>query len=144
MTLKDQLDAFIAEDEAKAKTNPDMYRGPDWWQLSDAEEQVFDIRRDDWPRLFNVFWCYEAFKLIAHSAEWDQALIEQTRQQRPEWCDTPSTNEEFCAFAQAFGDLTNREADALYVKQQFWTVRLGVVVYADEQQSADLDDKLPF
>ena len=59
-TLKEQLDAAIAAAEADA--DPDAYRGSDWWQLSDAEEAVFEIDRDRWPRMMTVFHCYEGFK----------------------------------------------------------------------------------
>jgi hypothetical protein len=132
-TLKEQLDAAIANAEAKAEADPDAYRGSDWWQLSDSEEEVFEISRDRWPRMMTVFHCYEAFKRTADSSEWDDALIELARQQRPGWCGPVPSFEEFSRFAQAFGSLTNREAHAVYTKQEFWTVRLGVMVYADEQ-----------
>ncbi len=135
-TLKEQLDTAIAEAETKADADPDSYRGSDWWQISDAEQAVFEIDRDRWPRMMNVFYCYEAFKRIADSPEWDDALIEQARQQRPEWCDPAPSFEEFSRFAEAFGGLTAREAHAVYTKQEFWTVRLGVMVYPDESPAS--------
>ena len=134
-TLKEQLDAAIADAEARAEADRDSYRGFDWWQLSDAEEVVFEIDRDRWPRMMTVFHCYEGFKQMADSPAWDDALIEQARQQRFEWCGPAPSDGEFAHFAQAFGGLTNREAHAVYTKQEFWTVRAGVMVYADEQSS---------
>jgi hypothetical protein len=135
-TLKEQLDAAIADAEGKAEADPDAYRGSDWWQLSDAEEAVFEIDRDRWPRMMTVFHCYEGFKRMTDSPEWDDALIELSRQQRPGWCGQAPSNGEFSHFAQAFGGLTNREAHAAYTKQEFWTVRLGVTVYADESPAS--------
>lgn len=135
-TLKEQLDAGIAAAEAKADADPDAYRGSDWWQLSDAEEAVFEIDPDRWPRMMTISHCYEGFKRIADSPEWDEALIEQARQQRPEWCDPVPSFEEFSRFALAFGGLTAREAHALYTKQEFWTVRAGAMVYADENPAS--------
>ena len=135
-TLKEQLDAALAAAEAKADADPDAYRGSDWWQLSDAEEAVFEIDPDRWPRMMTVFHCYEGFKLMGDSPEWDDVLIEQARQQRPGWCGPAPSNGEFAHFAQAFGGLTNREAHAVYTKQEFWTVRLGAAVYADESPAS--------
>ena len=137
MTLKDQLASEIAKAEADAAANPDKFTGSDWWQLSDAEEAVFEIDRDRWPRLMMSYHCYEGFKLISDSPAWDEALVQQARQERPGWCDTPPSSREFAAFAREFGELTHRESHATYAKQVFWTVRLGVMVYADERQAVE-------
>lgn len=84
-----------------------------------------------------TYHCYEGFKLISDSPAWDEALVQQARQERPEWCDTPPSGREFAAFAREFGEMTHRQAHATYAKQDFWTVRLGVMVYADEREDAD-------
>jgi hypothetical protein len=141
-TLKDQLAAEIVKSEAEAAANPDKFTGSDWWQLSEAEESVFEIDPDRWPRMMITYHCYEGFKLIVHSPVWDEALIHQARQERPKWCDTPPSDHELARFAEEYGELTNREAYALYAKQEFWTVRLGVMVYADERRQADIDNKM--
>src|SRR5271163_4878004 len=93
-TLKDHLQADIAESERKAAKNPDLYRGGDWWQLSDEEEEVFRIDRDRFPRMVTAWHCYEAFKGIV-SEGFPDDLIEQGRQQHPEWCGTASGEKEF-------------------------------------------------
>jgi hypothetical protein len=39
----------------------------------------------------------------------------------------------FEVFAKKIGGLTNRQADAMFWKDWFWTVREGHVSYADER-----------
>jgi hypothetical protein len=133
-TLKDQLEADIAKGEAEEAAKPGLHDGTDWWQLSDAEEEVFVIDRERFIRMVMTWHCYEGFKLISHSPVWDKALIEQARQQHPEWCGEGTGENEFFDFAKAFGGLTHREAHAIYAKHDFWTVRLGIVHYADERK----------
>jgi hypothetical protein len=145
-TLKDQLEAEIADGEAKEAEKPGLHHGTDWWQLSDTEEEVFAIDRERFPRMVMTWHCYEGFKLISDSPTWDEALIEQARQQHPEWCDEQARQQhpewcdegvdeqEFFHFAKEFGGLTYREAHAVYAKHDFWTVRLGIVRYADERK----------
>lgn len=133
--LKDQLEAQIADAEAKEAAQPGLHHGTDWWQLSDAEEEVFAIERERFPRMVLTWHCYEAFKLISHSPTWNKALIEQARQQHPEWCGETVDEKEFFRFAKEFGGLAFREAHAVYAKYDFWTVRLGIVRYADEAKT---------
>ena len=69
----------------------------------------------------------------------DRALIEQARQQHPEWCEVPPdlSAKEFAAFAKEYGGLTFREAHAIFAKHDFWEARNDVSRYHDEpQQSA--------
>ncbi len=134
-TLKDQLEILIARLAAKEAARPGALDGDDWWQLSEAEEEVFAIDRDRFSRLVMTHHCYEAFKHLSDSPEWDEALIEQARQDHSEWCGPTLSQEEFAGFAAVFDGLTGREAHATYTKQEFWTVRLGVMVYADERRS---------
>jgi hypothetical protein len=133
-TLKDQLEAEIADAETHEAEKPGLHHGTDWWQLSDAEEEVFRIDRQRFPRMVMTWHCYEAFKLISGSPTWDEALIEQARQQHPEWCGEGVDEQEFFRFAKEFGGLSYREAHAVYAKHDFWTVRLGIVRYADERK----------
>jgi hypothetical protein len=132
MTLKDQLEAEIANLQARFTARPESDEGPDWWQLSEAEEEVFQIDGSRFPRMVMTYECYQAFKLISGNPAWDKKLIEQERQNRPQWCGEAIEENEFHAFAQAFGRLKHREASAIWCKQHFWTVRLGVVIFKDE------------
>ena len=61
-TLKDQLEAEIADAEAKEAEKPGRHHDTDWWQLSDAEEEVFKIDRRRFPRMVMTWHCYEGFK----------------------------------------------------------------------------------
>lgn len=70
-TLKDQLAVLIAAHEAKEDRQPGSLVGWDWFQLSNAEEAVFQIDRDRFPRMVMTWYCYEAFKLVHDSPEWD-------------------------------------------------------------------------
>jgi hypothetical protein len=50
-TLKDQLESETAETERSAAVDSERYHGGDWWQLTDAEESVFVIDRERFPRI---------------------------------------------------------------------------------------------
>jgi hypothetical protein len=129
-TLKDQLEAEIADMERHVEEDPDHCHGGDWLQLSDEEEAVFAIRRDRFPRMIMTWHCYDDFKTTS-AATFDNELVEQARQQHPEWCDTPMSDEEFADFAKTLGGLMQREAYAIYAKHDFWCTRHGITVYAD-------------
>ena len=130
-TLKDQLEAVIADMERRIADDPDRLYGGDWFQLTGAEEDVFRIDPDRFPRMIMTWECYEVFKQIADAATFDLHLIQQARQQHPEWSGKEVSDKEFAEFANVFGSLTLREAYAIYAKQEFWTVRLGVMTYGD-------------
>jgi hypothetical protein len=85
-TLKDQLESETADTERSAAVDSERYHGGDWWQLTNAEESVFVIDRERFPRMITVWSCYEAFKNIAYSLSWEDGLIEQACQQHPDWC----------------------------------------------------------
>src|SRR5580704_9093084 len=120
-TLKDQLESETDD--------PERYHGGHWWQLSDAEESVFVIDRERFPRMITVWSCYEAFKNIAYSLSWEDGLIEQACQQHPDWCSAGISESEFSDFAKAFGGLTHREAHVFYTKHDYWRARAGVSQY---------------
>ena len=137
-TLKDQLEAGIANSEAREAANPGHHDGRDWWQLTGAEEEVFGIERERFPRMMMTWHCYQGFKRIADSPVWDDALIEQARREFPQWCAeakgrlATTSLDEFQAFAKEFGGLTFREAEAMYRKNEFGLIRAGIITYSDE------------
>jgi hypothetical protein len=65
-TLKDQLESETADTERSGAVDSERHHGGDWWQLTDAEESVFVIDRERFPRMITVWSCYEAFKNIAY------------------------------------------------------------------------------
>jgi hypothetical protein len=103
--------------------------------LTDEEESVFAIDRARFPRMITVWEGYHAFKRIVN-AGFDDALIEQARQQHPEWSEVPPdvSAKEFSDFAKEYGGLTFREAHAMYAKINFWQARNGVIHYRDEPE----------
>jgi hypothetical protein len=64
-TLKEQLEAEIAEAEGSAAADPKRFIGFDWWQVSPEEQSVFGIAPQRLPRMGVTWCCYEAFKLVA-------------------------------------------------------------------------------
>jgi hypothetical protein len=131
-TLKQQLEAEITTTE-NARGDAPCSNGGDWHHLSTDEAEVFDINPWRFARMLKTFACYETFKGIAHDSTWDDDLIAEARQQHPEWCDKQIyTCREFQAFAKEFGGLTFREAHAMFYKQTFWNVRVGVTSFTDE------------
>jgi hypothetical protein len=54
-TLKDQLESETADTERSAAEDTERYHGGDWWQLTDAEESVFVIDRERFPRMITVW-----------------------------------------------------------------------------------------
>ena len=128
-TLKEQLEAEIADRERRCEEDSDYSCGGDWQQLSEEEESVFAIRRDRFPRMIMTWHCYDEFKDAA-AGTFDDALMEQARQLHPEWCGTPISDKEFADFARVFGGLMLRE-DAIYAKHDLWCTRNGITAYAD-------------
>jgi hypothetical protein len=130
-TLKDQLEFVIADRERRVAEDLNYLYGGDWFQLSDAEEEVFHINPDRFPRMIMAYSCYEAFKLISDDPSFDRDLIEQARQLHPAWCGEGISPDEFADFAKEFAGLSNRDAHAIYAKHDFWCERAGVNVYLD-------------
>jgi len=133
-TLKDQLEAEIAEGEAREAAELGHHDGRDWWQLTGVEEEAFQIDRERFPRMMMTWHCYEAFKRIALGTIWDEALLDHARRQFPQWCGTEPSEREFQDFAKEFGGLTFREAAAMHCKHAFWQIRAGATYYADEPE----------
>jgi hypothetical protein len=130
-TLQDQLESEIADMERHATENPERYDGGDWGHLSDAEQSVFAIMRDRFPRMVMTWHCYEVFKRASHAETFDDELIKQARQLHPEWRGADLSAKEFSDFAKEYGGLTFREAYAVYAKNDAWCVRHGVTQYKD-------------
>lgn len=141
--LKAQLEANVAILQARFDLRPDGSTGGNWFELSEAEEEIFQIDRDRFPRMVTTYECYEALKGLSGDPQWDEKLIDLARRRYPAWSGAGTDEFEFYAFAKALGGLTNREANAIWCKQHFWTVRLGVVTFRDERQQNTSDDDVP-
>ena len=131
-TLKDELEAKIAEGGRKDRADPRFFEGWEWWQLSDAEQQVFDIVPSAWPRMMWTWHCYEVFSGSASTAEFTDSLVEDARRQFPQWYDEANrSGHHFLAFAKEFGRLTNKDAFAMQRKQEAADLRGGVCDFDD-------------
>jgi hypothetical protein len=115
--VRDQLEAWSAKDA-------DSYLGYDWWQLSPAEEEVFEIDRERFPVMACALYAYETFKDIALVDDFGpEDVLHDARQRFPQWSRLHVTDEkEFIAFAAHFCGLTAREARAIFRKHAFWTM----------------------
>jgi hypothetical protein len=136
-TLKEQLDAEIAEAERSVAADPERFIGSDWWQVSPEEQSVFSIDLRRLPRMGVTWRCYEAFKLMADDERWDADLIRDERQEHPYWREEATTQLEFADFAKEYSGLTFRESDAFYNKHKCWRVRMGITHFRDEPQQQD-------
>jgi len=131
-TLSEEIDARAAAHEADERRNPGRFWGNDANKLSLAEAEVFAIRYEEFPRMLSVWDAW--FELIGLVVGGDLCFspeaIERERALRPEL----NGNEAhlFEIFAVEVGGLTSRQAEAMYWKDWFWTVRGGHVSYGDE------------
>jgi hypothetical protein len=162
-TLQEQFEALLYTRDIP----PAAQIGPEWFQITEAELEVFEIDLDRFDRMVMAFHAYEAVKDIVQGSIWDETLLVAARADHPEWCKPEHSFPDFAAFAAVFAGITIREAHAIYYRQAFHDVRIGVTTYADEEPPAadrpnpvesddpkirwdptgglsDLDDEIPF
>ena len=135
-TLKETLAAVIAA--AECNEHGYDYEGIDWDQLLPEEERVFAIDWERWPRMIAAWHCYEAFMDLLEGSVWDSAhanLLARERARHPELFAMGFCLEGFARFAKDYAGLTNREAHAVFAKQEFHNVRFGVMFYRDEREA---------
>jgi hypothetical protein len=143
--------------EAAELVKSDNWRGPDWWQLSEAEEYVFDIEADRFPLMIMTLHAYEAFTETSEGAPMDmkhEAMWKALRAARPDIIAKGLCFEGFWAFVTDYGEIRQREAWQIFIKNEFWQLRLGVTVFSDDeadpepgnkrQSPGDMDDDIPF
>ena len=64
------IDQLIQAEIGKNTSIPHLLApNHEWWGLTEAEEEIFRIDRDNWPRLLAIWTSYEAVLNIAHH-EW--------------------------------------------------------------------------
>jgi hypothetical protein len=134
-TLREEIDAIAADRLAAEGVAPGRFWGGCGRTLSRAEAEVFGIAYLDFLRMITVLEAWYDFAdltmdgPIFHSEE----AIARERALRPELSDSQDP-EQFREFAREVGDLTERQAEAIYWKDWFWIVREGHVTYADEPE----------
>jgi hypothetical protein len=134
--LANEIDAIAADRMAVERENPDFFwdDGNDGGRkLTRAEAQVFGISYDEFPRMITVWEAWFAFlgyvepHVFGHSDE----AIEEARRRYPELT-AENDPQLFTAFATKIGGLSQRQAEAMYWKDHFWTAREGHIAYPDE------------
>ncbi len=104
--------------------------GEGWQRLTRAEEEVFLISIEEWPRLLAYFMAFEVLTDDYHH-DLDRATRATFKEYRlsQHWTDEGAPD--FIQFARAVG-LDTREAMALHWKQTFGLVRSGDITFKDE------------
>ena len=107
----------------------DKYKGNEWFQLTEAEREVFSLEYEDMRELEAVYTLY--FCIIGISIEIEQARIDSLKKELPWLFDITGCPDEWRDFASVFG-VSNRKADAFFYKYEFWENRNIGVIYDDE------------
>lgn len=130
--MKEIIEKQVLELEAKG---PDFFQGFDWNNLTEEEEWVFDIDRERFPRMVIALNAYEAVVglIPPYGADFTDEDV-QTAQERFPFGDSDSL-ENFTRFATECCGLTKRESSAMYLKNEFWLKRQGLITYPDEQEA---------
>jgi hypothetical protein len=132
MTIQERLHALCAEATARGA---DSYRGNDWCELNEAEEEIFAIPRERFPVLVVAWQAYQAFcgVIDAEDAGLDDDVINAARAKHPDlYSDAEMSNTGFQRLAAEWCGVSNREAHAMYCKTDLWNIRNGLVRYVDE------------
>lgn len=140
----DRLRAWVATQDSVRAAGLDAYRGSDWMQLTEAEEQVFDLTLAAMPALTTVFVEWEVLIGQSDGGAWpemdgaaaairaEHPFIEAIRSKRTAGTLTPSeVVGGFQQFAALFG-ISYRTAHAFHYKRLFWDIRRRLVLFRDE------------
>ena len=140
----DRLRAWMEMQEAARAAGLDAYRGADWTQLTEAEEQVFDLTLAAMPALVATFIEWEVLIDQTDEGQWpemkdaavairaEHPFIEAIRAKRAAGTLTPGeVVEGFQQFAALFG-IPYRAAHAFHYKRLFWDIRRRLVLFRDE------------
>lgn len=140
----DRLRAWIKEFGLARAGELDAYRGHDWMQLTEAEEEVFDLALADMAAVSTVFHEWEALIGRVDGELWpempsaaaairaEHPFIEVIR--RKHAADTLAASElveGFQQFAALFG-VSYRTAHAFHYKRLFWDIRHHLMTFRDE------------
>ena len=113
---------------------PNHFFGYDWYQITDEEMAVFQLRPEEMSWLVEVSDAYSAIKDVSHNdIHGNKELCSAVRKDlniKPDRCFSLN---EFSEFAKHFG-VSYRNSKAIYWKMDFWCVRNGITTYSDEKQ----------
>lgn len=125
--VQQQIDAWIQENYQNKII---CTYGEGWQRITRAEEEVFNIAIEDWPRLLAYFIAYEVMTDIYHH-DLNRATRAQFKEYRLSQDWTNENEPDFIQFGRAFG-LELREIMAIHWKQTFGLVRSGDITFKDE------------
>lgn len=125
-TEQKQLEEYL-----KSPFQIEKYKGNAWFQLSEAEREVFGLEYEDMPELAAVHELY--FCVIGISEEIDPSRIDSLKKELPWITEMTTDQQEWRKFAALFG-LSSRKANAFFYKHEFWENRNDLTVYADEKE----------
>jgi hypothetical protein len=131
-TVAEQMKAVIRKEAAE----PAEWRGPDWWQLSEAEEYVFAIEADRFPLMIMTLHAYEAFAGMSQGAPMDmdnEALFEALKAARPDIVAQGWSLAGFFNFVTSFSEISPQEAWKVYSKNEAWQVREAGLVFSEDK-----------
>jgi hypothetical protein len=126
----------VAEVKAVIRAEAEKERkwegGNNWNQLSEAEEEVFEIEVDRFPLMIMTLHAYDIFAGAA-SGSWmemeNEAVFTALKAARPDLVGKGYGVEAFVNFASALGQIDRKEAWQIWQKQQAWDLRLGVLEF---------------
>ncbi|ORU94931.1 MAG: hypothetical protein A6F70_10295 [Cycloclasticus sp. symbiont of Bathymodiolus heckerae] len=123
---QEQLEEYL-----KTPFQIEKYKGNAWFQLSEAEREVFALEYEDMRELAAVHTLY--FCAIGISEEIETSRIDSLKKELPWLTEMMTDPQEWKKFAALFG-IPNRKAAAFFYKHEFWETRNDLAVYADEQK----------
>lgn len=122
------------------------FRGNDWWQLTQAEEAVFELELAAMPLLIEVWSLFEAIADVAQNDFWGTPLCDAAVRALPFITPRHLEQEAWGRFAGLFG-IPSRPAFAWFWKHQFWIARARLITRFDDDIAPPWqggDDALPF
>lgn len=123
---QEQLEEYL-----KSSFQIEKYKGNAWFQLSEAEREVFGLEYEDMRELAAVHTLY--FCAIGISEEIDPSRIDSLKKELPWLTEMTTDPKEWRKFAALFG-ISNRKAEAFFCKHEFWENRNNLTVYADDKE----------
>lgn len=155
-TAVEQIHSLIRRDIESGTKNYAVSHGYDWFNLTAAEAEVFELELHDLPSLVAVWCAYEAVLAVCDMMPISEELRAQFLTEQPWLADSQKgaivDAVEFQRFAKLFG-VSYRKAAAWYAKNNFWLTRTGITYFADEKKgtavavashAAFADDDIPF
>ena len=122
------------EEELQRPFDLEKFCGPDWYQLSEAETEVFGLLPEQMLKLTAVHELY--FDAVDITTVHERDRIDSLRKELSWLTQDIADQSEWQRFAALFG-ISNRQAHAYWSKYGFWEERMGLVTYRDEEQPED-------